>query len=1006
MSFRKRFIYRDIHSTAFKQWKRVKEDEVPEKLIKPSKNYRSFVSVQMFEKPRHEDGEVFWMPVFFDLDHKKDLDVPLADAKKLVVYFTKQLDIPAAFVRVYFSGSKGFHVIVAPEVFDMRPDPELHLKVKKACLFVSELLKLKAFDHTVYSIRRMLRAYNSIHEKTKLYKIELSHQELNKGIPWIKEKAKMPQKEPVWDAEEVDDIGIVEDAAEFWKTVTFEVAEAKELSNLNPDQKIKDFGDNPVCVKHILEISRQPRANNGNRTILALAAYMKDAGHPELKALAVLIPWGKAQQNIGNAGQERKVEAAVRSTVKYVYSTDKRQKPYHFACKYILALGTSEHKIPCQGIQCPAIRGKMQETKETIELQLGEFSKSIYLGEVVKVPCLVSGKAGTPYVVPKRIRFNCTPDDEKGFCGTCPISGFNGEASFEFGVQDKQILEIINVSNGEMWNAIRRKWRFPHQCQKMHSRVEEYMNVEEIRMAPAVVDVSNFKKMEFVARKGIYLDYPLESNKRYMMEGYPVTDPKTQASTFLFEKIEKLETEVEMFKMSPAILDELSIFKCKEQSIEEKFHDIHADLAANVHRIWNRENMAWAIDLVAHSVRGFRFRKERFVKGWVELLIIGDSGQGKTTLARKILQEHYKVGDMISGGSAKRTGLLYSFQESGRTWMLVWGAVPLNDLGLIIIDEFGDLPEDEFAKFTDVRSSGIVKATGVVSAETFGRVRLLCLTNAKSGRTLSTFTYPCYSLKGIVPAAEDIRRFDFACAVASGEVSSEIINTSEEPTVDHVFTSHLCSELIRWTWSRTENQIRFSKEASELVLSEAIRMGKDFHAGEVPLVEPADQRFKIARLSAAVAARVFSTDKSGENLIVTAEHVMFATTVLYMLYKDDNFKYDEWSNQQRTSQSADRTEIANTFTEIQKTQSWKKVIALLTMPGNLEMRDLEGVLGGRQQAASVANVLRVLGVIEKRWGKFFKTPKGNALVEYIIKVQNISREELQHALIDGQGEVF
>lgn len=999
--FRAEFVYIDIHSAVQKQWRRVKADQVEEKLLKPARNFKCFKSVQRYSKPQADTGELVWMPLFFDLDNADDPASTIEDVKKLYGYMTEVLQIQSANVRMYFSGKKGFHVVIDPEVFDIRPHHEIHLRVRKAAITISEHLGLKSFDSKVYSCRRVLRVVNSIHETTKLFKIEVSLADLGKGIEHIRAMAVKPQQ-PSRPEEPEDEISVVEEAKEFWDGIKMEVEEAEELSNLKPDHMIHDFGDLPVCIKHLLSLPSLPTSNSGNRTILAVAAYMKDIGWKEAKAAETIIPWATKLSNIGNAGKPKVVEAGVRATIAFVYRkpADEKTDRYHFACKYVLALSTPDHKIPCQNVQCPAVKGKMQETKEVIDLTLDGFSKSIYLGEKVRLPTLISGKAGTPYVVPKRIRFTCGPDESGEFCGNCPIAQFNGEASFEFDVRDPEILEIVNTSNRAQWEAIKRKFRFPTSCNRVKTKVEEYMNIEEVRLSPSAVDVSDFEKSEFVNRKGFFVGYPIQSNKRFKVTGFPVKDPKTQSSAFLFQEHEKLETEVETFALTPVIREELMIFKVRDGDVEGKFSEIHNDLAANIYRIWDRRNMAWAMDLVAHSIRGFKFRSEPFVKGWMELLVVGDSGQAKSACARRLIQNHYHIGEYISGGSAKRTGILYSFQENGKTWMLIWGAFPLNDLGLITIDEFGDLPEEEFSIMTDVRSSGIVKAVGVVTAETFARVRLIALSNAKKGKHLAEYDLPVQAIKELVPAAEDIRRFDLAITLMSGEVAVETINRADFEHVPHVYTSSLCRNLLRWAWSRKETQVEFTDGASRAILSEATRMAKDFYAGEIPLVEPADQRFKLARISAAAAARVFSTDDTGERLVIREEHVAFAVGLLYNIYNAVNFKYGQWSKEQRKTESSGAQDLNECWSRICDLPEWRKVFGILTLPGQIDGREVEGAVGGdRTKSAQVLSVLRIMGLVDKKWGKYVKTAKCNQLTSWAYANGKVKKEEIEGELM-------
>jgi hypothetical protein len=188
---------------------------------------------------------------------------------------------------------------------------------------------------------------------------------------------------------------------------------------------------------------------------------------------------------------------------------------------------------------------------------------------------------------------------------------------------------------------------------------------------------------------------------------------------------------------------------------------------------------SYAVDLVYHSVISFIFQEQPVKRGWAECLIIGDSGQAKTTLVERLMQ-HYKSGELLSGESSKRTGLVYNLQQTGSkgNWSLMWGAMPLNDGGLLTVDELSGMSEDDLAKMSDVRSSGIAKATGVVTAETTSRTRMIFISNPRNGRQLRAENYGVSAVLKLWGKAEDVRRLDFAIAVASGEVDSDIVNKS------------------------------------------------------------------------------------------------------------------------------------------------------------------------------------------------------------------------------------
>jgi hypothetical protein len=81
------------------------------------------------------------------------------------------------------------------------------------------------------------------------------------------------------------------------------------------------------------------------------------------------------------------------------------------------------------------------------------------------------------------------------------------------------------------------------------------------------------------------------------------------------------------------------------------------------------------------------------------------------------------------------------------------------------------------------------------------------------------------------------------------------------------------------------------------VLACAEELGGRYIA-DPPLVQPENVRVKLARLSVAVAARLFSHDGTGQAVLVKAEHVDAAVELLDMLYGKRWFGYADHSKKE------------------------------------------------------------------------------------------------------------
>ena len=351
-------------------------------------------------------------------------------------------------------------------------------------------------------------------------------------------------------------------------------------------------------------------------------------------------------------------------------------------------------------------------------VSLAMSSNARYTGKRIKVPVLVAGKDSSPFVYPKAIRVSCTEgtEDNKS-CTTCRLLT-QKRVDIRLNSSTATILKLVDCADDEQRAILKGMVGCNSKCHLADFSIIEYANLETIHMIPKADASFGFAlRQEYVARNGYIIGNNLPTNKRFTLVGYMHADPKTQKATYIFDQAVPEKDLLDELEVTPEIHEMLKEFQCTEgQTVEQKFAEIHADLERNVTYIWDRRRVAYAVDLVYHSALSFTFQEQPVKRGWAECLIIGDSGQAKTTLVERLMV-HYKSGELLSGESSKRTGLVYNIQQTGvkGNWSLMWGAMPLNDGGLLTVDELSGMPEDDLAKMSDVRSSGIAKASGVVT---------------------------------------------------------------------------------------------------------------------------------------------------------------------------------------------------------------------------------------------------------------------------------------------------
>ena len=341
-------------------------------------------------------------------------------------------------------------------------------------------------------------------------------------------------------------------------------------------------------------------------------------------------------------------------------------------------------------------------------------------------------------------------------------------------------------------------------------------------------------------------------------------------------------------------------------NVTNKFNEIADDLTYNVTRMYGRQDIIIASDLVFHSVISFPFRGEMIDKGWTEAIIIGDTGSGKSkTLER--LHRHYRVGEFITGEDVSRAGLIGGMQQLGGRWTITWGRYVRQNREQCTIDETQNLAPEDIANMTGMRSSGIAELTLIHQARTEAKVRAIWLGNPRGNRFMNTYSQGIRAVKDLIGKLDDIRRFDIGVACGIDEIPIDDYNKAKYKTVEHVYTSDKCHDLIMWAWSRKAEDVKFVEDSDLMILEVAKELG-DMYTSQIPLVNYSEMREKLARLAVAAAVRVFSTDDSFQKVLVKPEHVEFIREFLLRCYNKPTMGYDIYTNVIKAEQTLEDEE--------------------------------------------------------------------------------------------------
>lgn len=486
---------------------------------------------------------------------------------------------------------------------------------------------------------------------------------------------------------------------------------------------------------------------------------------------------------------------------------------------------------------------------------------------------------------------------------------YSGLYEREFHENERFLIEAANQNDANTRGIL-----FTHSgaaCKKVRSEVMENVNVTELLVVPMAERVKTIKTAdgerkdvdesgnEYVSRKIYAVGEPNEipkANEHYEIEGYVYAHPKNAMATILTQKHEPLEDSVGKFTLTDEMKEQFKVFQVAQgEDIDDRVDLLISDLVDNVTRVRERFEPHLAVLMTYHSCLNYYFQGQLEKRGWMESIFVGDSGQAKTLLVDNLM-EFTGLGNMTSGEGASRTGLVYRLEQQGERWFIIWGKYPLSDRKLIAIDEFSELNPEDFGKITEARTTGVLRVDRAVNTETNARVRLMLLSNPARSRTLASFAHGVEALKPLFASPADIRRLDLALFLQSGDVPKSVLNQEYVKPKTQIVSGDVLRNSILWAWSRKAEQIEITSKAMKRILKKADELAEKYgYAQDIPLMEPADLRKKLARMSIAIAALVHSTDETHEKIVVHPEHVDYVDDFINVIYDNPNARLDIYS---------------------------------------------------------------------------------------------------------------
>ncbi len=534
--------------------------------------------------------------------------------------------------------------------------------------------------------------------------------------------------------------------------------------------------------------------------------------------------------------------------------------------------------------------------EEIIEVKsFTEIDNKELVDKKISVPINISGETNGSYHAVEEFKIDFCSGEGQGNCVDC--IGFSQPHRIP-PHREEYIASCFTTKNyliGMIRNYACKFWAKPTIDIVKRTTVIEFFcqqvvkRVSQIRDADGnIIDLFDGKKQELIEKRVYYLSSTHPKPGHYQAVGWVKTHPKTQEVTFLIENLTPLEIDYESFDLHASLpmLEQLQGLSRKEKL---------KDLTDNVTQIYGRNEVLLSILLTWLSPRFITFNREN-IRGWILMALVGDSGSGKTQTYTR-LSEFLGVGDTFSGLTGSRTGLCYALVETkAKGWQIKIGRYPANNRKILLVDEAQNLEDFDLKSLAKSMDEGFLQIDRVQSRGYECQTRLLLVANPKFDRTMDTFSFGIETLKTLY-SPMFIRRLDMVVLVNSSDLKNlNFVNQASPTHRNPKITPDMLRALVYWSWNLKSTEISFSKQATEKVLRLAKRMSDKYgDAISIPLVNQADIRKKLARISAAFAVFNVSANNDFTKLRIKKKHVVSAYKFLDKVYSHENCALDDYS---------------------------------------------------------------------------------------------------------------
>lgn len=284
-----------------------------QKVIKQYNFTDTYSTIYKYDN-KNQDMANIVAPFYIDLDIE-DLEKDFEKLKRDILLITRKLKTQFKLsednIKYYFSGSKGFHIIIPYSVFGIKPSRNLNDKYKMLAVELKSYTITKSIDTRIYDTKRLFREANTINTKTNLYKVPISLEDIKSfNYEQLIEYAKSPKEEYKVNSSYIQDADIA------FNNMIKELNEKKKRTiNHKVARQMLENKELLPCVKYILQNGARKGGRNNTAMALASSLYQRTPNDYE-EVLDIMKSWNI--KKLDTPLSERELENTVKSAYRNV----------------------------------------------------------------------------------------------------------------------------------------------------------------------------------------------------------------------------------------------------------------------------------------------------------------------------------------------------------------------------------------------------------------------------------------------------------------------------------------------------------------------------------------------------------------------------------------------------------------------------------------------------------------------------------------------------------------